>query len=55
MTDRTLLQTALFHGMDAKVVSALTRELETVERSGGQVFFTEGELGSWLYIVLWAR
>lgn len=52
MLDQTFHQTALFKGCDAEVVSQLTRELDTVERRAGQTFFTEGEGGSCLYIIV---
>ncbi|HVQ98306.1 MAG TPA: cyclic nucleotide-binding domain-containing protein, partial [Mycobacterium sp.] len=33
-------------------MSALTCALDTVERSGGQVFFGEGQIGRSFYIIL---
>ncbi len=50
--DQAFSRAALFHGIDPHEVSALICELDTVERNGGQVFFREGEIGSWFYIVL---
>ena len=38
--------------MDPEEVSSLTGELDTVERGAGQVFFHEGDIESWFYIVL---
>lgn len=34
------------------MVSVLTGELKTVEGRGGQVFFTQGDLEGWLYILV---
>jgi CRP/FNR family cyclic AMP-dependent transcriptional regulator len=45
-------QAALFYGFDPREVSSLTGVLDTVERGGGEVFFSEGEIGSRLYIIL---
>lgn len=52
VVDQAFRQAALFQGIDPREVSALTRGLETVERDGGQVFFREGDIGSWLYIIV---
>ena len=50
--EQALPRAALFSGIDSREVSALTCALDTVERSGGQVFFGEGQIGRSFYIIL---
>jgi CRP/FNR family cyclic AMP-dependent transcriptional regulator len=52
VVDQAFRQAALFQGIDPRQVSALTCGLETVERDGGRVFFSEGDIGSCLYIIV---
>lgn len=50
--DQTLAQAAIFHGLQPEEISELTRRLNIVDSAPGHVFFTEGDLGSWMYIVV---
>jgi CRP/FNR family transcriptional regulator, cyclic AMP receptor protein len=47
-----ILQAAIFQGVDASAVLALTRQLRPVDVPRGHVFFTEGEPGDRMYIIV---
>lgn len=50
--ERVLARAAIFLGLQPAVVAELTCRLETVDVGAGEVFFTEGELGAWSYIIV---
>jgi CRP-like cAMP-binding protein len=47
-----ILQAAIFQGVEATSVLALTRQLRPVDVPRGRVFFTEGEPGDRMYIIV---
>ena len=49
---RTLVNAALFRGIEPHVVSKLTARLETVDFAPGQLIYARGDLGAELYILL---
>lgn len=50
--DQIVAEAAIFHAVQPGVISALTDDLRTVDTAPGHVFFTEGDFGGWMYIVL---
>jgi CRP-like cAMP-binding protein len=50
--DSILAQAAIFQGVEASAVRALTEELRPIHVKSGHIFFTEGEPGDRLYIII---
>jgi CRP-like cAMP-binding protein len=50
--DSTLAQAAIFRGVDPSAVRALTEDLPEMQVSTGHVFFSQGEQGDRLYVII---
>jgi CRP/FNR family cyclic AMP-dependent transcriptional regulator len=50
--DSTLAQAAIFRGVDPSAVRALTEDLSKLQVSTGHVFFSQGEQGDRLYVII---
>jgi len=50
--DQIVAEAAIFRAVRPEVISALTDDLRTVDTAPGDVFFTEGDVGGRMYIVL---
>ena len=53
--NRTLVNAALFRGIDPDVVHRLTSRLAAADFRPGEVIFARGDLGAALYILVEAR
>ncbi|MDT5340736.1 MAG: family transcriptional regulator, cyclic receptor protein [Mycobacterium sp.] len=50
--DSTLAQAAIFRGVDPSAVRALTEDLPEMQVGTGHVFFSQGEQGDRLYVII---